>query len=125
VVGAWQSATQDLLLDRRDKGVLQRLFLLVDSRRGPMQLDRNVMGWLDEAQIPYSVVLTKADRVVAPIVIKHVNELCMRYASQKALEDEEDVLQSPVIHVTSSKQGMGVHELMLSVETEFVGHDEN
>jgi GTP-binding protein len=121
-VEEWQTATQDLLIDRFDRGVMQRLFLLIDSRRGPLPLDRSVMTWLDEKGIPYSVVLTKSDQVAVPMVVKEVNSLCLRYASQQALE--EFVAQSPVVHVTSSQKSLGIHELMLSVETEFIGDDE-
>lgn len=121
-VEEWQTATQDLLIDRFDRGVMQRLFLLIDSRRGPLPLDRSVMTWLDEKGIPYSVVLTKADQVAVPMVVKEVNSLCLRYASQQALE--EFVAQSPVVHVTSSQKSLGIHELMLSVETEFLGDEE-
>jgi ribosome biogenesis GTP-binding protein YsxC/EngB len=133
VVDDWQMRTQDLLLDRRDAGVLKRLFLLLDTRRDEWtKLDRTVMEWLEDASIPYSVVLTKADRTPLPLVVKQVNAFCLRFASQQALlttSDESDdasvmVAQSPVIHVTSSKQNWGLPELMLSVEAEFVGEEE-
>ena len=124
VVGNWQSRTQDLLLDRQRRGVLQRLYLLIDCRRedGPQPADRTVMGWLDEAEIPYTMVLTKADAVAVPLVLNHVNNLCTRYASQYALE--EMVFQSPVVHITSSSKGFGVYELMHSVETDFLASQE-
>ena len=122
VVGDWQTTTQDIILDRRDSGVLQRLYLLVDSRRdGPQPADRTVMSWLDQAEIPYTMVLTKADRVAVPLVIKQVNDFCARYASQLALEDT--VEQSPVVHVTSSTEGMGIRELMYSIETDFASYE--
>jgi GTP-binding protein len=120
VVGDWQSATQDILLNRRDAGVLQRLYLLLDCRReGPQPVDRTVMSWLDHEEIPYTIVLTKADRVAVPLVLKQVNELCVRFASHSSLEGI--VFQSPVIHVTSANDGMGIRELMVSIETEFAG----
>ncbi|OEU22328.1 MMR_HSR1-domain-containing protein, partial [Fragilariopsis cylindrus CCMP1102] len=63
----WQKDTQDLLLHRRHEAkVLKRLFLLMDARRGvqgPNEHDRIVMRWLEDAEIPFTVVLTKADRV--------------------------------------------------------------
>ena len=136
-VEEWQATTQEILLDRLERGVLQRLYLLLDSRRGsPSDLDGLVIQWLDNHSIPYSMVLTKSDCVSVPMVVKHVNELCLRFASQHALlqpnlddsnaaddESQDTILQSPLIHVTSSKQGMGISELMFSIETEFV-HDD-
>mmetsp|Transcript_6572 Transcript_6572/g.18865 ORF Transcript_6572/g.18865 Transcript_6572/m.18865 type:complete len:413 (+) Transcript_6572:196-1434(+) len=119
----WQKDTQELLLHRRhEAGVLQRLFLLMDARRGmegPNEHDRIVMRWLEDAEIPFTIVLTKADRVSVPLVVKQVNDFCLRYASQQ--QHQSVVAQSPVIHVTSSARGWGIHELMLSIETEFLG----
>lgn len=105
--------------------MLRRLFLLIDARRnGPTEFDRTVIRWLEDADIPYSIVLTKIDQASKPQMIKLVNELCMRYASQVALEGE-DCLVSPVVHTTSSKRSWGVHELMLSVESEFHGYEDD
>lgn len=122
----WQQDTQDLLLHRRhEAGVLQRLYLLMDARRdGPNEHDRIVMRWLEDAAIPYSIVLTKADRVSVPLVVKQVNDFCLRYASQQH-QHGDMVAQSPVVHVTSSSQGWGIHELMVSIEAEFCDEDED
>ena len=143
VVESWQEQTQDWLLDRRhssgggDGGVLQRVFLLLDSRRGsgssadggggPSELDLSVMSWLEEASIPYTIVLTKADRVSVPAVVRQVNDMCLRYAAAASVGSTlEDVpIQSPVVHVTSSLRGWGITELMLSVEAEFWTDERN
>lgn len=118
---AWQEDTQDLLLDRRDRGVLKRLFLLIDARRDDFtEIDRTVLAWLEDACIPHSIVLTKIDRAPRPKVVKLVNELCLRYASQSALEgDDGFAFQSPIVHTTSARRKWGIHELMLSLEAEF------
>ena len=123
----WQSATQQLLLDRRH--VLKRVFLLVDTRReGLTEFDMLVIKWLEEeleGQIPYSVVLTKADRTSPPSIIKQVNQLCLQYSSQQALNDDEHgVLLSPIFHVTSARDNIGINELLLSIEAEFLGEEE-
>jgi GTP-binding protein len=134
VVEGWQQNTQDWLLHRRHEAqVLKRLFLLMDARRDePNDWDRTVLRWLEDAEIPYTIVLTKADRVSVPLVVKQVNDFCLRYASQESeaeerMDDEGHVpfvAQSPVVHVTSSKRGWGIAELILSIETEFFGEDE-
>jgi GTP-binding protein len=121
-VRKWQASTQKFLLSRRDAGLLRRLFLLVDARRGTSQMDRDIMGWFDEATIPYSVVLTKADRVGRPQIVKFVNEICMRHHSQ--VHGEGGGSQGPVVHVTSAQDGCGIRELMTSINAEFVGHSE-
>ena len=130
VVEEWQQDTQDFLLHRRHEAqVLKRLFILMDARREePNDWDRTVLRWLEDAEIPYTIVLTKAERVSIPKVVKQVNDFCLRYASQEAeaeegAEDGEEevpfVAQSPVVHVTSSKRGWGIAEWMLSIEAEF------
>jgi GTP-binding protein len=121
-VRKWQARTQKFLLNRRDARLLRRLFLLVDARRGTSQMDRDIMGWFDEATIPYSVVLTKADRVGRPQIVKFVNEICMRHHSQ--VYGEVGGSQGPVVHVTSAQDGYGIRELMTSIQAEFVGHGE-
>lgn len=123
-VQKWQTRTQNFLLQRRNAGVLRRLFLLVDSRRGNSQIDRDIMGWFDEATIPYSVVLTKADRVSRPQIIRFVNDVCMRHHSQTYAEGGGYGTQGPVVHVTSARDGHGIRELMTSIEAEFDGHRE-
>jgi len=130
----WQDTTQDFLQHRRETGVLKRLYVLVDSRHGLSYTDRAVLGWLDDAEIPYCIVLTKADRIGRPMLVRYANDICMRYHSQtfnqgyvnQAMgipDDEDDTdhfrtthgLQSPLLHVTSSKSGEGIHELMWTI----------
>ena len=105
-VSDWQAKTQEFLLQRRDSTYLRRVFLLIDARHGVANFDRAVMGWFDEASIPYSIVFTKADRVGRPHLVRIVNDVCMRYHSQLYGSDggvEEEVYQSPIVHVTSSR----------------------
>jgi len=105
-VSDWQAKTQEFLLERRDSTCLRRIFLLVDARHGVANFDRAVMGWFDEASIPYSIVLTKADRVGRPQLVRTVNDICMRYHSQLFGAEgglAQGIYQSPVVHVTSSR----------------------
>ena len=45
--------------------MLKRALVLVDSRHGLKDVDRDVMKMLDEAAVGYALVLTKADKVKA------------------------------------------------------------
>ena len=129
-VEAWQSRTQDFLAERAGEGRLRRLYLLVDARHGAAQFDRAVMGWLDEAGLPYTVVLTKADRVGRPQLVRAANDLCMRYHSQMyggGLEEGGGSggggggggCQGPIVHVTSARTGEGIGALKWSIDEEF------
>jgi len=59
-------------------GALKQLYFLIDPRHGVYQFDRIVIGWFDEASIPYSVVLTKSDKVGLSQIVRISNDICMR-----------------------------------------------
>ncbi|KAL3827404.1 hypothetical protein ACHAXA_003138 [Cyclostephanos tholiformis] len=110
---------------RRDHSPpLKRLYLLLDSRLSDVSLlDLAVMGWCDEYSIPYTIVLTKVDGTSRAMCVKLTNQLCMRYHSLYMDEEEEEkedcrgeVYMDPVVYWTSSKDGLGMHELLVSVE---------
>lgn len=58
----WQRLIFDYLRGRPN---LKRVILLVDSRRGVMEVDREAMTLLDKAAVSYLVVLTKTDKLGA------------------------------------------------------------
>ena len=139
-VQKWQQNTQDFLLHRRDAGTLKRVFLLLDARLanprksrggggstfGTNIMDFTVLGWLEEAEIPYSIVLTKCDSVSEAMVVKMANEVCMRYHSllfDYGGEDDDDstnqVYQSPIVHVTSGKKKDGINEILWLMDGDF------
>ena len=117
-ISSWQDSTQTFIESRMEVGTLQRLFILIDSRRAISQMDSTVLQWLDEAGLDYTVVLTKGDCVARPLKVKLANEIGMRFHSQ-LLGDQGESWQSPFIHVTSSKEGAGILELMWAIQEEF------
>src|SRR5215472_17076363 len=55
---------QDLIFAYlRGRASLRRVMLLIDSRRGAMEIDKAVMDLLDEAAVSYALVLTKTDEL--------------------------------------------------------------
>ncbi|GKY99893.1 hypothetical protein MPSEU_000942900 [Mayamaea pseudoterrestris] len=126
-VDAWQDDTQNLLLARRDSHHLRRVYLLVDARHGCLTFDFSIMRWLDEAGISYSIVLTKADAVTLPMRVKWVNQICMRYehlvgsASEEERLDDDACRMHPIVHLTSANSELGLLELKLSIQEEFLG----
>lgn len=127
-VETWQRRTQELLLRRRHDsdgaGTLKRVYLLVDGRHGATDFDLSVMRWLDEGGLPYTVVLTKCDAIGKPAIVKHVNQVCMRYQHINEDVKRREVFMSPVVHVTSASKGLGIPELLWSIETEFHSDDD-
>jgi len=120
-VDAWQAATQSFLLDRIELGNLTRLYLLVDARRGVSTVDKEVMSWMDEASLDYTIVLTKGDCVGRPDLVMGANEIGMRYHSQMGRDEGR---QGPFVHVVSSLKGVGIRELMWAIDGDFRAYGE-
>lgn len=55
----WEGLIRDYL---RGRQTLRCVFVLVDSRHGLKDFDRDLMTMLDVAGVPYRIVLTKADK---------------------------------------------------------------
>jgi GTP-binding protein len=62
MVRKWRHLVNDYL---RGRAVLKRVLVLVDSRHGLKDVDRDIMRMLNEAAVSYRLVLTKADKVKA------------------------------------------------------------
>lgn len=104
VVQQWQRVVRDYL---RGRVVLKRTLVLIDSRHGVKDVDREMMKMLDEAAVGYRLVLTKADKIKA-------SELAAVLAETQA-EARKHSAAFPVVHVTSSEKGMGIEELRTAV----------
>ena len=104
VVEKWRALVRTYL---RGRPVLERTLVLVDSRHGLKDVDREMMKMLDEAAVGYRVVMTKADKIKA-------SELAKTVARVEA-EARTHVAAFPQIHVTSSEKGMGIPELRAAV----------
>ncbi len=104
VVEKWKNLVKTYL---RGRAVLERTLVLVDSRHGLKDVDRDMMKMLDEAAVGYRVVLTKADKIKA-------SELA-RVVEQTEAEAKKHVAAFPKLHVTSSEKGMGIAELRAAV----------
>ena len=62
-VHAWNDMIRGYL---RGRQTLKRVCVLIDSRHGFKDVDRQTMEMLDNARVPYVIVLTKADKLKAP-----------------------------------------------------------
>ncbi len=82
---------------------LQRVFLLVDSRRGIGTADSEIMKLLDASAVSWAVVMTKADKLKP----KPLEQVCSATKATIATH----VAAYPEIFVTSSQEGHGIAEL--------------
>ncbi|MDX3911669.1 MAG: ribosome biogenesis GTP-binding protein YihA/YsxC [Sphingobium sp.] len=104
VVRKWRFLVNDYL---RGRAVLKRTLVLIDSRHGIKDVDRDIMKMLDDAAVSYRIVMTKADKVKATeldaVVGRTAEEIKKRPAAH------------PDIIATSSEGGMGIAELRAAV----------
>ncbi len=87
----------------RGRPLLRRVLLLIDSRHGFKDADREAMKMMDEAAVSYQIVLTKSDKTRAP-------ELA-RICSAVLREAQRHVAAHPHILATSAATGEGIGEL--------------
>ena len=104
VVDLWRKLVRTFL---RGRVPLKRTLVLIDSRHGLKDSDREMMTMLDEAAVGYRLVLTKADKVKA-------SELAA-VRDKVAAEARKHPAAYPVLHVTSAEKGMGLEELRAAI----------
>ncbi len=104
MVQKWRHLVNDYL---RGRQVLRRAFLLIDSRHGIKEVDREIMKMLDAAAVSYRIVLTKTDKIKA-------SELA---AVEAATMDElrKHSAAFPLISATSAEKKGGIEALREAV----------
>ncbi|WP_155264599.1 ribosome biogenesis GTP-binding protein YihA/YsxC [Sphingomonas segetis] len=104
LVKRWRFLVNDYL---RGRAVLKRTLVLVDSRHGLKEVDREVMRMLDDAAVSYHLVLTKGDKV-KPSALGAIYEATM-------VEAARHPAAHPSIFTTSSETGSGIPELRTAI----------
>ncbi len=75
----WKRLIEDFL---KRGGPIALAMQLIDSRQEPTPLDLMMMDWLDYYEIPYLLVLTKADKLPASKLTKQLDAYKVRFNSQ-------------------------------------------
>ncbi len=83
---------------------LTNLFLLLDCRHEPQQIDLDFIEHLGEAGIPFSIVFTKADKLSKSKLAENINAY-----KEKLLESWENL---PPVFITSSETRQGKEEIL-------------
>ncbi|MCB0700021.1 MAG: YihA family ribosome biogenesis GTP-binding protein [Chitinophagales bacterium] len=102
---SFQKMIGDYLLERRN---LMTVFVLIDSRHKPQQIDLDFLAQLGEWQVPFNLVFTKADKSTQREAAKNV-----RTFIDTMKEDWEFIPRS---FVTSSVKFKGRKELLEYIE---------
>jgi len=91
----------------RGRPSLRRVVLLIDARRGVLDLDEDVMRLLDEAAVSYSLTLTKIDKLKpgeADRVVAAADTAARKHTAA-----------FPQICATSAHKGLGLDPLKLQL----------
>lgn len=112
IVDRWKKLVKSYL---RGRQVLARNLVLVDSRHGLKDVDREMMKMLDEAAVGYRIVLTKTDKIKASDL--------ERVANQVADEARKHPAAFPEMHLTSSEKGMGIEALRAAIVADALGEN--
>jgi GTP-binding protein len=103
-VQKWRYLVNDYL---RGRQVLKRAFVLIDSRHGIKEVDREIMKMLDGAAVSYRIVLTKTDKIKA-------SELAaVEAATMEELRKHSAAF--PLISATSAEKKGGIDALREAV----------
>ena len=106
VVEKWQRLLKAYLQGRQ---TLRRAFVLIDHRHGIKKVDEEILTLLDQAAVPFQVVLTKSDKVKAKDRERVLDQV------RKALAKHPAAF--PEIVATSSEKGDGIATLRAIIAT--------
>lgn len=103
-IEVWTKLTRQFL---RGRAPLRRVFALIDSRRGIKDPDIEIMEMLDEAAVPYQIVLTKIDKLKKGELAKVEDDTKAQLARRPAAH--------PEIIITSSEKKSGLKLLKAEI----------
>lgn len=97
---------EDYILEREQ---MTNLFVLVDSRLEPQQIDLEFMEWLGENGVPFSIIFTKADKLKGGRLKMNIN------AYLRELKKQWEEL--PPYFISSAEDRMGRTEILDYIES--------
>jgi GTP-binding protein len=102
----FQKLISRYILDREN---LYCLFVLIDIRHSPQQIDVEFITWLGENEIPFAIIFTKADKLGKVTAAKNVAAY-----TQELKKIWEEL---PPVFVSSSLDGTGKDEIISYIES--------
>ena len=102
----WEQFLKRYILQREN---LYCLFVLIDSRHEPQNVDLEFMEWLGISQIPFSIVFTKTDKLKPDELENNLKEY-----EEKLFEQWEEL---PGYFISSAETGDGIAEILDFIES--------
>lgn len=106
----WSNMINEYLSTREN---LTTLFLLMDFRHSPTELDLQMKDLADDLEIPYAIVLTKVDKIKRSQRNKHIHMF------EKALDIDENSF-----FLFSSETGLGKDEIWEVIDSQLNNYSE-
>jgi GTP-binding protein len=103
-VKQWQAVLKAYL---RGRVGLRRAFVLIDARHGCMTPDFDMFDMLDDAAVPYQLVLTKCDKINRHELAELEKET-LAHVKKRAAAIQH-------IHLTSAERGFGIENLRAEI----------
>jgi GTP-binding protein len=110
----FNTAVRDYLSQRPN---LARVFVLIDSRHEPQELDLQFIHWLSKHTIPLALVFTKIDKQAAQQSRNMIENF------QRALATATD--EQPTLFATSATTKSGRSDLLGFIEKSLVAHKQS
>ena len=96
-----QNIIESYILNREQ---LVNLFVLIDCRHEPQQIDLEFMEWLGENEVPFAIIFTKIDKISRGRLTENLNKY-----KERLLETWEEL---PPILLSSSETKDGREEIL-------------
>ncbi len=102
----FEKINTNYILNRKN---LVNLFVLIDSRHTPQQIDLEFIEWCGESGVPFSVVFTKSDKLKPNVALSNIENY-----KAELLKSWESL---PEIYVTSAVKKIGGDDILKFIST--------
>jgi GTP-binding protein len=97
----WEIFISEYLINRDS---LMNVFVLIDSRLEPQQIDLEFMNWCGQKQIPFCIVFTKIDKISSSVLGKNLAKY-----KKEMLKSWDEI---PPVYTSSSESAFGKEKIL-------------
>ena len=97
----WEIFISEYLVNRES---LMNVFVLIDSRLEPQQIDVEFMNWCGQKQIPFCIVFTKIDKISSSVLGKNLAKY-----KKEMLKYWDEI---PPVYSSSSESAFGKEKIL-------------